>query len=81
MLELASNDRTRDMCGLFQLSSPTIPEYRLRPRGLDISRRYRVTFDNRGESVMVDGFTLVEQGLLVRLETALTSDLLIFEAV
>ena len=80
VLEMASNDRTRDICGLFQLSSPTIPEYRLRPRGLDISRRYRVTFDNRGESVVIDGFTLVEQGLLVRLETALTSDLLIFEA-
>jgi hypothetical protein len=30
---------------------------------------------------MIDGFTLAEQGLLVRLETALTSDLLIFEAV
>ena len=81
VLELASNDRTRGICGLFQLSAPTRAEYRLYPRGLDISKRYKVTFDNAGETVTVDGFTLLEQGLLVRLEGALTSELLIFEAV
>lgn len=81
VLELDSSDRTRGICGLFQLSAPTKAEYRLRPRGLDLSKRYKVTFDNVGESVTVDGFTLIEQGLLVRLEGALTSELLIFEAV
>jgi alpha-galactosidase len=81
VLELASVDRARDVCGLFQLSAPTNSEYRLHPRGLSVSRRYKVTFDNLGESIVIDGFTLVEQGILVRLETALTSELIIFEAV
>ena len=76
-----TEDQTRDICGLFQLSAATRPEYELRLRGLDVSRRYRVTFDNSGTTSMVDDFTLMEQGITVRLEGALTSELFIFEAV
>jgi len=79
VLELASADRAKAICGLFQLSAPTRPEYELRLRGLDVSRRYRVTFDNSGQSSIVDGFLLMEQGIKVRLEGALTSELLVLE--
>jgi len=81
VLELDSADRTRGICGLFQLSAPTEPEYRLRLRGLDVSKRYKVTFDNLGQTSIVDGFALMEQGIVVRLSGALTSELLLFEAV
>ncbi len=80
VLELASQDGSRDICALFQLSAPTQPSYELRLRGLDASRRYRVTFDNSGQTASVDGFTLMEQGITVRLEGALTSELLVLEA-
>ena len=53
----------------------------LRPRGLDAGRRYRVTFDNAGQSCQVDGFALMQQGVVVRLEGALTSELLLMEAI
>lgn len=81
VLELTSRDRARGICGVFQLSAPDQPEYLLRLRGLDLSRRYRVTFDNSGRSCEIDAFTLMKQGLTVRLEGALTSELLIFDAV
>jgi alpha-galactosidase len=81
VLELASRDRTRAICGLFQLSAPVEPEYLLRLRGLDLSRRYRVTFDNSGQNCEVEGFILMSQGLAIRLEGALTSELLVIEAV
>ncbi|HEX4489493.1 MAG TPA: alpha-galactosidase [Terriglobales bacterium] len=81
VIELASEDRTKDICGLFQLAAPTQKEYELRLRGLDVSRRYRVTFDNSGQTSVVDGFLLMEQGITVRLEGALTSELLVIEAV
>lgn len=81
VLEMASRDRTRGMCGLFQLSAPTEPEYLLRLRGLDVGRRYRVTWDNTGQTSEVDGFLLIKHGITVRLEGALTSELLLFEAV
>ncbi|MFZ4397397.1 MAG: alpha-galactosidase, partial [Kiritimatiellia bacterium] len=81
VLELASEDRSRAICGLFQLGGPMQPEYLLRLRGLDAGRRYRVTWDNAGQTCEVDGFTLMKQGLTVRLEGALTSELLMCEAV
>ncbi|MCC7352791.1 MAG: alpha-galactosidase [Anaerolineae bacterium] len=81
VLELASRDRARGIAGVFQLSSPRGPEYLLRLRGLDASRRYQVTWDNSGQVSEVDGFVLMKQGIVIRLEGALTSELLIFEAV
>ena len=81
VLELASRDRTRAVAGLFRLSDPAEPEYLLRFRGIDPGRRYRVSFDNRSESCEVDGLTLTRTGIVSRLETALTSELLIVEAV
>lgn len=81
VLELASHDRARGMCGLFQLASSQQTEYLLKLRGLDVSRRYRVTFDNTGQTCQIDGFTLMKQGFTVRLEGALTSELLLFEAI
>jgi|GEM_PF-6919835 len=80
VLELAAADRSRDICGLFQLSALTQLEYKLRFRGLDLSRRYRVTFDNSGQTTVLDGFTLMEQDITVRLEGVLTSELIMCEA-
>ena len=81
VLELASADHLCGICGLFQLAAPTFPEYTLRLRGLDVGHRYRVTFDNSGQTCEMDGVALMQQGLTIRLEGALTSELLVFEAV
>jgi alpha-galactosidase len=81
VLELASHDRTKGIAGIFQLADPQGSEYLLRLRGLDVGRRYRVTWDNSGQSCEVDGFALMKQGVPVRLEGALTSELLIFQAI
>jgi hypothetical protein len=81
VLELASRDGAKAVCGLFQLAAPAEAEYLLRLRGLDRSRRYKVTFDNAGQTCEVDGLVLMNQGLTVRLEGALTSELLVIEAV
>ena len=81
VLELAARDRTRAVAGLFRLGDPAEPEYLLRFRGIDPGRRYRVTFDNSSESCEVDGIALTRTGITSRLETALTSELLLVEAV
>jgi alpha-galactosidase len=81
VLELAAKDHSRAIAGIFQLSAPHEREYTFRPRGLDISKRYKVTFDNRKQSTIVDGYLLAQQGIIVRLEGALTSELLCFEVV
>jgi alpha-galactosidase len=81
VLELTSDDCSRGICGLFQLSAPGESEYVLRLRGLDVSKRYRVTFDNTGQSCEMDGVTLMTQGITIRLAGPLTSELLLLEAI
>jgi alpha-galactosidase len=79
VLELASRDRTRAMAGLFRLSDPAEPTYVLRLRGIDAGKSYQVTFDNSGDTCILDGYTLSRVGIAVRLESALTSELLLVE--
>ncbi|MHB1296293.1 MAG: alpha-galactosidase, partial [Anaerolineae bacterium] len=81
VLELASRDRTKAAAGFFRLSDPAEPEYLFRFRGIDVGRRYRVTFDNTGDVVELDGYTLVKEGVSIRLEAALTSELILVEAI
>lgn len=78
VLELASSDRTKGIAGVFQLAAPRERAYQLRLRGLDRSQRYRVTWDNSGQSCDVEGFTLMNEGLTIELGGALTSELLLF---
>ena len=77
VLELAARDRSRGMAGVFQLSAPREAEYTLRFRGLDLGKRYRVTWDNSGQVCELDGYALMKQGVLVRVEGPLTSELLL----
>jgi hypothetical protein len=80
VLEYASADKNRDVATLFRTSNQEEPVYRFLPRGLDASLRYRVTFENRGETVESSGFQLMMQGIPVRLETSGTSEMLLFES-
>ncbi len=80
VLEYASHDRKRGVVTLFRTSSFEDPVYRLVPRGLDAANTYKVTFQNRGETVELSGAQLVQQGILIRLETPGTSEMLLFES-
>ena len=83
VLEYASPDHQRGYAGVFKLSggiqAPT--NYQLRLRGLDRSRSYEVTTDNSGETFVMSGTDLVSSGLPVRLDSALTSELVLYSAV
>jgi hypothetical protein len=54
--------------------------YRFVPRGLDSSLTYKVTFENRAETVEMSGIQLMTEGVPVRLETGGTSEMLLFES-
>ena len=81
VLELAARDRSRAIAGVFQLGGSAEPEYLLRFRGLDMGQRYQLTSDNTGQVRLTDGFQLMKEGVPVRLETPLTSELLLCEEV
>jgi hypothetical protein len=45
-----------------------------------MNKTYDVTFSNSGQTVELPGYRLVQEGITVRLEGDLTSELLIFAA-
>jgi len=64
---------------LFRLAGRADDTYLLRLRGVAAGRRYRVTFDNAGQTTEVDGASLLYGDLPIRLARALTSELVIVE--
>jgi alpha-galactosidase len=81
VLELDSAEGDRGILGIFQLSNPSSDSIVIKLRGIDISKNYTVTFDNHGESCMISGYQLVNDGITVYLKGALTSELVYFKAV
>lgn len=81
VLEYASPDATHEVAGIFRLTAPGESSYRYQPRGLRPGSRYRVTFDNTGESVELSGLELQRDGLEIRLESPITSELLLIESI
>jgi hypothetical protein len=80
ILERAAEDASRSMLGVFALCMTGEREERVFPRGIDAGRRYRVTLDNSGAVTEADGFTLQNEGIRVRLDGALQSELILLEA-
>ena len=80
VLEHVTPDRTRGYAGIFRLAGAKEDRYLFRPRGLDSSKNYKVTFDNTESSVRLSGFELQRDGINVRIGQPLRSELLLFEA-
>jgi alpha-galactosidase len=81
VLEYASPDKKHDVATLFRTSNFEDPIYHFVPRGLDASLSYKITFENRHETAQLSGIQLMTDGIPVRLETAGTSEMLLFENV
>jgi hypothetical protein len=81
VLEYAVPDASRAVSGVFRLTGTADGTYRFRPRGLEVNGRYRVTFDNTGDSVEIGGLELQRDGIEVRLASPLTSELVFFDRV
>ena len=79
VLEYARIDREASVLAVFRTADSGVPEYLVRPRGLDPAQDYQVTRDNSGLSWTVSGRTLMHEGIPVRLDQPLTSELLLFQ--
>jgi alpha-galactosidase len=80
VLEYATPGSQKGLGWIFRTDESGDAEYRFRPRGLDFSKNYDVTFSNSGRTIEIPGYLLLQQGIPVRLEGDLTSELLIFRA-
>jgi alpha-galactosidase len=78
VLEYGAEDRSRGYAGVFKLENGG-NAYCLRLRGVDPSADYRVTRDNAQHVLRVSGRELAHDGLEIRLDTAMTSELVLYE--
>ena len=79
ILERAAEDASRSMIGIFHLCMAGERTHTVYPRGIDAGKQYRVTFDNSGATATVSGYSLLNEGLRVRLDGALQSELILLE--
>ena len=75
VLEYAAPDASQAVGAVFRLTGAAEPEYRVKFRGLSRACTYRVCMENTGETFTATGRELVETGILVRLNSPMTSEL------
>ena len=78
--EYAAPDRAEGWATIVRLGESESDTYVFKPRGLDGGKTYRVTFDSSGTAATVDGLRLIQEGIPVRLENVMSSELLLFQA-
>ena len=81
IVELASQDRTRAAITVITLSAAEAERYTVYPRGIDVSFDYKVTFDNYGESYIVKGCDLRQNGIAATVPASLSSELILIERI
>jgi hypothetical protein len=79
-MEFAAPDRAKAWALIVRTGDSPSDTYRFQPRGLDLARTYRVTWDSRNATTTIPGDRLILDGLPIRLESIASSELLLFEA-
>ena len=78
--EFVSKDATAAYATVFRLSNTKENAWIFKPRGLDLSKNYKVSFVGKSAYFVANGYTLAENGISIRLDSPLTSQMLLFEA-
>ena len=77
VLEYGARDQSRGYAGVFKLTHASEP-YRLQLRGVDLGANYEVTLDNGAQVFCMSGRDLALNGLPIALDSALTSELVMY---
>ncbi|MGI6691342.1 MAG: glycoside hydrolase family 36 protein [Christensenellales bacterium] len=81
ILEMAHEDASQGLLGVFRLRASGCDETIVYPRGVSADRTYAVTFDNSGAVAQTSGAELLRSGIRVRLGSALTSELIVYRSI
>lgn len=74
-------DGSRGYVNLVRLQGENEDTYLLKLRGLDASRRYKLTCLTENKTITADGYTLTAVGMPIRLDNALCSEMILIESV
>lgn len=81
ILEAVSKERDKAMLGVFALADPKKAEETVRFKGIDATKRYKVSAVEANETFEVSGYELKYKGISVFLRGALTAELFLAEEI
>ena len=81
ILEEVAEDSSRAMLGVFALADPCADEQKVCFKGIDASKKYRVTAVEADETFEVSGYELKYKGITAILHGALTAELFLAQAI
>jgi alpha-galactosidase len=79
VLEYMSPSKDQGFVALFRLDNTSSSNYKLLCRGVDRGRNYHIIFDNSFQCALMSGECLFNQGVEIRLERPLSSELIILQ--
>jgi hypothetical protein len=80
-MEFTSPERRKGWAVVIHLSKSEPGTYLFRPKGLDNHGKYSVRFDNSGRTTVLEGSSLMREGLAIPLAADPASELLVFEEI
>ena len=80
VLEISSPDCKKGAIGVFSFPCGKT-DFNVIPKGINAGMNYKVTLDNSGAEFNVSGYELITHGLKINLPSALSSELILFEAI
>ncbi len=80
VLEIASPDCRKGAIGIFSFPCGKT-EFNVIPKGINAGMNYKIALDNSGASFTASGYELMSNGIKINLPSALSSELILFEAI
>lgn len=77
-MDFMAPDKKKGWAIVIRLKPVTQTTYVLKPKGLDQTKKYEVTFDNTGKTSEVDAVSMMTAGVQIHLEKGQASELLLF---
>jgi alpha-galactosidase len=80
-MQFMAPDRSLGWATIVRTGNEGDPTYLFKPKGLNLGKNYRVTYDTTGDTVEIPGWMLARDGLALRLEARTSSELLLLSVV
>ena len=81
VLEIASPEKTKGVIAVFSTENNNGNSIVIKPKGISVGKNYKVTLDNDKASFNISGFSFANNGILISLNSAMTSELILFEEI
>jgi hypothetical protein len=80
-LEIATPNKTKGAITVFSTENNNGNSITIKPKGVAINKNYKIWLDNDRVSFNISGFSLINNGILINLNSPMISELILFEEI